>query len=123
MILMQEQVEFLMDGHASYAVIQSRSGHTPIPFAKIQSMKKEMDKTERLSISNQERRKGFEMFSVIARTSYSFRLTAVTARCNTTKIRIIRPTTMVVHSAGTPKSEVSGSIVERTSAPTTEPST
>lgn len=55
--------------------------------------------------------------------SYSFLLTAVTARCSTTKTRIIRPTTMVVHSAGTPKSEVNGSMVERTSAPMTEPST
>lgn len=112
-----------MDGHAAYAVIQSRSGAYSHSIRKDSEHEKEMDKTERLSISNQERREGFEMFSVIARTSYSFRLTAVTARCSTTKIRIIRPTTMVVHSAGTPKSEVSGSMVERTSAPTTEPST
>ncbi|OZG58614.1 hypothetical protein BMYO_1601 [Bifidobacterium myosotis] len=49
--------------------------------------------------------------------------TAITARCRTTKTRIMRPTTMVVHSAGTPKSEVSGSRMERTRAPSTEPST
>lgn len=55
--------------------------------------------------------------------SYFLDPTAVTARCRTTKIRIMRPTTMVVHSAGTPKSEVSGSMMERTKAPITEPST
>ncbi len=54
---------------------------------------------------------------------YFFEPTAVTTRCRTTKARIIRPTTMVVHSAGTPKSEVSGSMMERTRAPRAEPRT
>lgn len=55
--------------------------------------------------------------------AYFFAPTAVTTRWRTTKARIIRPTTMVVHSAGTPKSEVSGSMMERTRAPRAEPRT
>lgn len=55
--------------------------------------------------------------------AYFLSPTAVTTRCRTTKTRIMRPTTMVVHSAGTPKSVVSGSMIERTRAPSAEPRT